>query len=125
MKARDVVENYYADALKPNITDNINSDQYLEIVAGNVEVLLKDTLFLLAPELDDEVWFYSCLYYYMLIAVDQGRSSNFAHPAIIELCKKFYYGGKSDSLATLFTAEFNTLPLGCLAMVCTCVSFIL
>lgn len=58
----------------------------------------------------------------MLIIIDQGRSSNFAHPAIIELCKKFYYGGKADSLATLFPEEFKTLPRGSLAMACTCVS---
>lgn len=61
----------------------------------------------------------------MLITENQGRSSNFAHPAIAELCKKFYYGGKSDSLATLFPTEFKILPLGCLAMACTCVSFTL
>jgi hypothetical protein len=57
----------------------------------------------------------------MLITIDQESSSNFAHPAIIELCKKFYYGGKSDSLATLFPEEFKILPRGSRAMACTCV----
>lgn len=118
-----MVELYYADALKPLIMD-INSDQYQQKVADNVKALLDNSTFLLAPELDDQVGF-GLNAYTILITVDQGRSSNFAHPAIIELCKKFYYGGNPDSLATLFPNEFNSLPLGCLAMACTSVSFIL
>ena len=55
VKARDVVETYYADALKPLITENLNSDQYQEIVADNVKALLGKSTFLLAPELDDQV----------------------------------------------------------------------
>ena len=55
VKARDIVETYYADVLKPSITDNINSNQYQEVVADNVKMLLGDTTFLLAPELDDQV----------------------------------------------------------------------
>ena len=57
MKARDVVEIYYADALKPSITD-INSDQYQQVVSDNVKTLLKESTFLLAPERDDQVWFH-------------------------------------------------------------------
>ena len=57
MKARDVVEIYYADALKPSITD-INSDQYQQVVSDNVKALLKESTFLLAPERDDQVWFH-------------------------------------------------------------------
>jgi hypothetical protein len=55
MKARDIVETYYADALKPSVMDNMNSDQYREVVADNVKMLLGDSVFLLAPELDDQV----------------------------------------------------------------------
>ena len=43
------------DVLKPSITDNINSDQYQEVVANNVKMLLGESTFLLAPELDDQV----------------------------------------------------------------------
>lgn len=120
-KARDIVEIFYADALRPSVME-CNSDQYQQMVAKNVKSLLDDSSFLLAPELDDQVIPFITLYN-TLITVNKGRSSNFAHPAIIELCKKFYYGGKSDSLATLFPEEFNLLPLGCLAMACTAVSF--
>jgi hypothetical protein len=57
-KARDIVEIYYADALKPSITDNFNSDQYLQIIADNVKEMLDDSTFLLSPELDNQVWFH-------------------------------------------------------------------
>jgi hypothetical protein len=53
--ARDIIDMCYADALKPSITDNINSDQYLQLIADNVKTLLNDSTFLLAPELDDQV----------------------------------------------------------------------
>ena len=98
----------------------------MEMVARNVKALLDDSTFLLAPQCDDQVRFHFYLSIMTLIAVYQGRSSNFALPAIIELCKKFYYSGKPDALATFFPTEFTTmLPCGCLAMVCTAVSFIL
>ena len=122
-KARDVVDLCYADALKPSITDNINSDQYFQLIADNVKTLLDDSTFLLAPELDDKVSILIHILQQQANYSYQGRSSNFAHPAIIELCQKFYYGGKSDSLANLFPTEFTTLPRGSLAMACTCVSF--
>ena len=44
----------YADALKPSYTD-LNSDQYIEIVARNAKALLDNSTFLLAPELDNQV----------------------------------------------------------------------
>jgi hypothetical protein len=56
-KARDIVEIYYADVLKPSI-ENLNSDQYAEIVAENVQALLASSTFLLAPERDEQVLFY-------------------------------------------------------------------
>ena len=37
------------------IEEDFNSDQYPKIVADNVEALLNDSIFLLAPELDDQV----------------------------------------------------------------------
>ena len=98
----------------------------MEMIARNVKALLDDSTFLLAPQRDDQVRFHFYLCITTLIAVYQGCSSNFTHPAIIELCKKFYYSGKPDALATFFPTEFTTmLPRGCLAMVCTAVSFIL
>jgi hypothetical protein len=64
-KARDIVEICYADALKPSypFDVNFNSDQYVEIVAEKVKALLDGSTFLLAPELDDQVWFhlYLCI----------------------------------------------------------------
>jgi hypothetical protein len=45
---------------------------------------------------------------------------NFGYPAISELCKSFYYGGK-DSLSAIFPNAFKSLPQGCLVMACTCV----
>ena len=57
-KARDIIETYYADAVKPFIADNLNSDQYRGVVTEKVKVLLEQLTFLIAPELDDQVWFY-------------------------------------------------------------------
>ena len=37
------------------IEEDFNSDQYLKIVADNVQALLDDSIFLRAPELDDQV----------------------------------------------------------------------
>ncbi|KAH9047212.1 hypothetical protein EDB84DRAFT_1620170 [Lactarius hengduanensis] len=51
----------------------------------------------------------------------QQRTENFAHPAIIELCKRFYYSSKSDCLSNLFPDHFARLPVSALAMACTCV----
>ena len=82
-KARDVVDLCYADALKPSITDNINSDQYFQLIADNVKTLLDDSTFLLAPELDDKVSILIHILQQQANYSYQGRSSNFAHPAIL------------------------------------------
>ena len=54
LQACNIVEIHYADALKPSspINENLNSDQYVEMVARNVKALLDDSTFLLAPQRD-------------------------------------------------------------------------
>ncbi|KAH9027647.1 hypothetical protein EDB84DRAFT_1439814 [Lactarius hengduanensis] len=52
---------------------------------------------------------------------ENGHTENFAHPVLIELCKQFYYSGKSSSLSVLFPRHFKSLPAAALAMACTCV----
>ncbi|KAF8811157.1 hypothetical protein BYT27DRAFT_7208610 [Phlegmacium glaucopus] len=102
---RSIVKLYYKDALEPDIRINHNSDQQAETIRENVASLLKDSLFLLATELDEN-----------------GRPSNFAHDTIIEIGKQFYYSGKADCLSVIFPAVFSKgLPKTCLAMVCTCI----
>lgn len=56
---------------------------------------------------------------------NEGRTTNFGHPAIKELSKCFYYSGKPDCLSSLFPKNFKTFPKPSLAMVCTCVSVFL
>jgi hypothetical protein len=56
---------------------------------------------------------------------EKGRAENFAHPAIIDLLKQFYYNGKMDCLSVIFPKAFKTCPKACLAMACACVGFLL
>lgn len=59
--------------------------------------------------------------YHLDSFIPQGRTDNFSHPAVIALCKRFYYAAKHDSLSSLFDEFSNKLPPRCLALVLTCV----
>ena len=52
---------YYKDALQPDIRVNYNSAQHEAIISDNVTHLLKDSLFLLASENDENVRIISCV----------------------------------------------------------------
>ncbi|KAF9455888.1 hypothetical protein BDZ94DRAFT_510874 [Collybia nuda] len=52
----------------------------------------------------------------------QGRTRNFGHPLIADVCQQFYYSGKSNCLSILFPEEFkDRLPEPCLALVSACI----
>ncbi|KAF8240967.1 hypothetical protein L208DRAFT_1215051, partial [Tricholoma matsutake] len=96
----DIVQIFYKDDIYPQLDFNHNSNQLDEVVADNVKKLLKDSRFHVGLQLNE-----------------QGHTNNFLHPAIIELCKRFYYSGKYDCLNGL---ESGGLPENCLAMALTC-----
>ncbi|KAF8232143.1 hypothetical protein L208DRAFT_1465797 [Tricholoma matsutake] len=89
---RDIVQIFYKDDIYPQLDFNHNSNQLDEVVADNIKKLLKDSHF-------------------------HGCTNNFSHPAIIDLCKRFYYSGKYDCLNGL---ESGGLPENCLTMALTC-----
>lgn len=120
--ARDVVIQHFSKELEPDLPFDHNSAQRTQAISAAVKKVLKDSLFLKGLELDAKVnhlfrtdEFLTCLF------IDQGRTENFGHPGPIELCKRFYYSGKSDCLSVLFPLAFKSLPVACLAMACTCV----
>jgi hypothetical protein len=55
----------------------------------------------------------------------QGRTNNFEHPALVDLCVDFFYGSK-DCLAKLFPEEFeHACPSEGIAMGATVVCHII
>ncbi|KAF8229626.1 hypothetical protein L208DRAFT_1285634, partial [Tricholoma matsutake] len=97
---QDVIQIFYKDDLYLQLNFNHNSDQLEEVVANNVKKLLKDSRFHVGLKLNE-----------------QGCTNNFLHPAVIELCKRFYYSGKYDCLPGL---KSGGLLESCLTMALTC-----
>ena len=54
---RTIVKTCYADIIQPNIMEGHNSDQAAMVVRDNVSKTLKDSSFLRAAQLDDNVSF--------------------------------------------------------------------
>lgn len=61
----------------------------------------------------------------MSLLRQKGRTENFGHPAIADLCHRFYYNDKPTCLGKLFPQDFKVLPRNCLALVLTCVRIFL
>ncbi|KAH9011811.1 hypothetical protein EDB84DRAFT_1444976, partial [Lactarius hengduanensis] len=101
--AREVVKKCFSKELEPRLDFGHNCEQE-QVISEAVQAIIRGSRFLRRPELDENQ-----------------RTENFAHPAIIELCKRFYYSSKSDCLSNLFPDHFARLPVSALAMACTCV----
>ncbi|KAH9040937.1 hypothetical protein EDB85DRAFT_1886607 [Lactarius pseudohatsudake] len=102
--AREVVKKCFSKELEPRLDFGHNCEQEQQVISEAVQAIIRGSRFLRRPELDENQ-----------------RTENFAHPAIIELCKRFYYSSKSDCLSNLFPDHFARLPVSALAMACTCV----
>ncbi|KAH9008670.1 hypothetical protein EDB85DRAFT_2164010 [Lactarius pseudohatsudake] len=103
--AREVVKKCFSKELEPRLDFGHNCEQEQQVISEAVQAIIRGSRFLRRPELDENQ-----------------RTENFAHPAIIELCKRFYYSSKSDCLSNLFPDHFARLPVSALAMACTCIS---
>ncbi|KAH9174835.1 hypothetical protein EDB89DRAFT_1904387 [Lactarius sanguifluus] len=103
--AREVIKKCFSKELEPHLPFDHNSEQKRQVISEAVQAIIRGSQFLRRAELDKNQ-----------------RTENFAHPVIIELCKQFYYSGKSDCLSVLFPYHFARLPTSALAMACTCIS---
>ncbi|KAH9021266.1 hypothetical protein EDB85DRAFT_2152552, partial [Lactarius pseudohatsudake] len=99
--AREVVKKCFSKELEPRLDFGHNCEQEQQVISKAVQAIIRGSQFLRRPELDENQ-----------------RTENFAHPAIIELCKRFYYSSKSDCLSNLFPDHFARLPVSALAMAC-------
>ncbi|KAH8978716.1 hypothetical protein EDB83DRAFT_2537489 [Lactarius deliciosus] len=96
-----VIKKCFSKELEPHLPFDHNSEQKRQVISEAVQAIIRGSQFLRRAELDE---------------------NNFAHPAIIELCKQFYYSGKLDCLSVLFPYHFVRLPASALTMACTCIS---
>ncbi|KAH9170180.1 hypothetical protein EDB89DRAFT_1907927 [Lactarius sanguifluus] len=103
--AQAVVKKCFSKELEPRLSFGHNCVQEQQVISEAVKAVIRGSQFLRRAELNENQ-----------------HTENFAHPAIIELCKQFYYSGKSDCLSVLFPNHFARLPKSALAMACTCIS---
>ncbi|KAH9171206.1 hypothetical protein EDB89DRAFT_1907216 [Lactarius sanguifluus] len=87
--ARAVVKKCFSKELEPRLSFGHNCIQEQQVISEAVKAVIRGSQFLRKAELDENQ-----------------HMENFAHPAIIELCKQFYYSGKSDCLSVLFPNHF-------------------
>jgi hypothetical protein len=58
---REIVDTYYRDAVRPDVPSHRHSDQLEALIRRSVGHLLKDSVFLLGAELDENVRFLSSI----------------------------------------------------------------
>ncbi|KAF8336051.1 hypothetical protein F5887DRAFT_920940 [Amanita rubescens] len=105
-KARIAVKRFFEDTITPPF-DVCGQAEYYAIVATNVAETIKSPTFLQGDK--DE----------------QGRISNYSHPALKYACQEFFYGtggSSSDCLYDLFPAEFIDVPIRSLALASTAIT---
>lgn len=113
--AREIVRHRYAQDLTADITVGNQLEEY-GIIRNKVQKLLHDAVFLRGGK-DRQVGCIKVFIIQLYYDFFQGKTANFGHPAIKELCTRFYY--KECSLGGQWFR--GSIPVHAIILASTCV----